>query len=104
VMLDSKLHIRRFNPAAQRKLNLIGADLGRSIADVNTKLPLQNLEELVQEVMDTLEVKELELQHRDGRMQSLRIRPYVRADKKIDGAVLTLIDLEEFLKAKKRSG
>ena len=51
-----------------------------------------------------MEVKELEVRHRDGRMQSLRIRPYVTPDKKIDGAVLTLIDLEEFTTKRKRSG
>src|SRR5262249_7075329 len=31
VMLDSALHIHRFNPGAQRALNLIPADVGRSI-------------------------------------------------------------------------
>jgi two-component system CheB/CheR fusion protein len=59
---------------------------------------------MIQKVIDTLDVREVEIKHRDGRMQSLRIRPYVTSDKKIDGAVLTLIDLEEFLRAKRASG
>ena len=100
LMLDAKLRIRRFNPIAQRKLNLVAADIGRPIGDINTKLALDGLEEMIQEVLDTLEVKEVEVRHRDGRLQSLRIRPYLTTDKRIDGAVLALIDLEEFRKGK----
>jgi two-component system CheB/CheR fusion protein len=36
VMLDNNLHIRRFNPAAERVFNLIATDVGRSITDINT--------------------------------------------------------------------
>src|SRR2546423_14937407 len=104
VMLDSRLRIRRFNMSAERKMNLVAADVGRPIGDINTKLPVENLEQMIQTVMDTLDVREVEIKHRDGRMQSLRIRPYVTSDKKIDGAVLTLIDLEEFLGVKRASG
>jgi two-component system CheB/CheR fusion protein len=100
LMLDAKLCIRRFNPIAQRKLNLVAADIGRPVGDINTKLALDGLEEMIQEVIDTLEVKEVEVRHRDGRMQSLRIRPYLTTDRRIDGAVLALIDLEEFRKGK----
>ena len=96
LMLDGALRIRRFNPGAGRSLNLVSSDLGRPIADINTKLPLENLDQLVRSVIDTLAVRELEVRDRNGHMQSLRIRPYRTADNKIDGAVLVLIDLDEF--------
>ena len=97
LMLDGKLRVRRFNPIAQRKLNLAAGDIGRPISDINTKLHVDNLEAIVYEVLDTLKVREIEVKDPNGRSQSLRIRPYRTTDNKIDGAVLVLLDLEEFV-------
>ena len=60
------------------------------------KIGSDNLDEVVNQVIDNLEVRELEVHDRAGRAHSLRIRPYKTTDNKIDGAVLVLIDLEEF--------
>ena len=95
-MLDSKLRIRRFNPGAQRSWNLISTDVGRSLNEIKTSLRLDNLDEVVNQVIDNLEVRELEVHDRAGHSHSLRIRPYKTTDNKIDGAVLVLVDLEEF--------
>ncbi len=51
-------------------------------------------------VIDTLEVRELEVHDRNGRNYLLRIRPYKTADNKIDGAVLVLIDIDQLKKKK----
>ncbi|MBV9493985.1 MAG: PAS domain-containing protein, partial [Acidobacteria bacterium] len=94
VMLDSALRIRRFNPGAQRTLNLIPSDVGRSINDLKLTLQVDNLEEMIVGVIDHLHVREMEVQDRSGRWYSLRIRPYKTMENKIEGAVLVLIDLE----------
>ena len=96
VMLDSNLRIRRFNPGAQRSWSLVSSDLGRSINEIKTSLRLDNLGDVVADVINNLEVRELEVHDRAGRAHSLRIRPYKTVDNKIDGAVLILVDLEEF--------
>jgi two-component system CheB/CheR fusion protein len=98
VMLDSGLRIRRFNPGAQRTLNLILSDTGRSIRDLKLTLELDDLDEMIAGVIDTLEVRELEVRDRKGRNYLLRIRPYKTADNKIDGAVLVLIDIDQLKK------
>jgi two-component system CheB/CheR fusion protein len=100
VMLDSTLHIRRFNPGAQRTLNLIPSDAGRSIRDLKLTLDLDDLDEMIAGVIDTLEVRELEVRDRNRRNYLLRIRPYKTADNKIDGAVLVLIDIDQLKKKK----
>jgi len=100
VMLDSGLRIRRFNPGAQRTLNLIPSDSGRSIRDLKLTLDLDDLDEMITAVIDTLEVRELEVRDRGGRNYLLRIRPYKTADNKIDGAVLVLIDIDQLKKKK----
>jgi two-component system CheB/CheR fusion protein len=96
VMLDRSLRLRRFNPVAERTLNFIPTDIGRPISDLKPPLQMENLDELIGEVVQTLEVRELEVRDRSGRLHSLRIRPYRTIDDKIDGAVLVLLDLEEF--------
>jgi two-component system CheB/CheR fusion protein len=98
VMLDGHLRIRRFNPSAQRTFNLITADIGRAIGDLKMTLLLDDLDQMILQVIDTLEVRQLEVRDRAGRTFSLRIRPYKTTDNTIDGAVLVLVDLDEVMK------
>jgi two-component system, chemotaxis family, CheB/CheR fusion protein len=93
VMLSNDLAIRRFTPLAQKIFNLIPGDVGRRISDINPNITLPNLKSLVTEVIDTLNVKEIEVQDREGHWYSLRIRPYRTAENKIEGAVIVLVDI-----------
>jgi len=98
-MLDSGLHIRRFNPGAQRVLNLIGSDTGRSIRDLKLTLDVDDLDQMIGVVIDTLEMREMHVRDRNGHNYMLRIRPYKTSNNKIDGAVLVLIDIDQLKKA-----
>ena len=98
VMLDSALRIRRFNTSAQKTLNLIPSDAGRSIRDLSLTLEVRDLDAMIADVIDTLEVRELRVQDRDGHAYLLRIRPYKTSDNKIDGAVLVMIDIDQLRK------
>jgi two-component system CheB/CheR fusion protein len=94
LMLSNDLCIRRYTPRAVKVLNLIAADIGRPISDFKIKLNLPNLQDLITEVIETLSVKELDVQDLDGRWYSLRIRPYKTADNRINGVVITLQDID----------
>jgi two-component system CheB/CheR fusion protein len=98
-MLGPDLSIRRFNPAAQEMLNLIPADLGRPIGDIRLKVQVPDLESVSKEVLNTLNIQELEVQDREGRWYSLRLRPYRTSDNKIDGVVLVLVDIDALKKS-----
>src|SRR5262249_6579627 len=74
-------------------LNLIPGDVGRPLGQINTNLVVANLELLARETIDTFMPKEFEVQDQSGKWYSLRIRPYRNVDNRIDGAVLTLIDI-----------
>jgi two-component system CheB/CheR fusion protein len=101
VMLDSGLRIRRFNPGAQKSLNLVTGDIGRPITDLRSTLLADDLEEQIRIVLDDLTVRETGVQDRSGKWFSMRIRPYKTVDNKIDGAVLVFIDLDQLAKAGK---
>jgi two-component system CheB/CheR fusion protein len=95
VIVDEKLRIRRFNAGAQRTLNLIANDVGRTLHDVKLTLQVENLDQLITEVIEHLGVREMAVRDRGGRSYSLRIRPYKTVDNRIEGAVLLLIDLAD---------
>lgn len=94
LMLDSALRIRRFNGGAQRVFSLIAGDVGRPIHDLKAALLIDDLEEMIVSVIEELDVKEREVQDRNGRAYMLRIRPYKTMENQIDGAVLVLIDVD----------
>ncbi|MEH2029658.1 MAG: chemotaxis protein CheB [Nostoc sp.] len=94
LILTSDLRVRRFTPMAQRLFNLIPADAGRSLSDIRSNLDVPELETLILEVLDTLSIKELEVQTLGGHWYNLRIRPYRTTENKIDGVVLVLIDID----------
>ena len=93
LIVGDDMRIRRFTPMAERVLNLIPGDVGRPVGQINTNLVSENLELLTRETIDTMMPQEREVQDRHGRWYSLRVRPYKNVDNRIDGAVLTLLDI-----------
>ena len=94
IMLGNNSHIRNFNPAAEKIFNLIASDVGRPITDINTKFNNYDLEQAILEVIDTLISKEEEVQDRFGHWYSVQIRPYRTLENKIDGVVITYLDID----------
>ncbi len=93
IFLDSRLRIRRFNPAATRISNLIEGDIGRPIGHIVSNLRYEHLVPAAQAVLDNLALQEAEVQSRDGRWYFMRIRPYRTADNVIAGVMLTFNDI-----------
>ncbi len=94
VLLGRDLRIRRFSAQAEKQFNLLDADRGRPIGNVRHRLQVTDLEALITAVIDTVRAEEREVQDQDGRWFSLRIRPYVTLDNKVEGAVLVLVDID----------
>jgi len=101
LMLDRQLRIRRFTPAAEKLLNLIPTDVGRSIGDLKLNLDCPDLERMIAEVIDTVSVREVETRDGAGRYHSLRVRPYKTLENKIDGAVVALVDIDALKKTER---
>ncbi len=94
IMLERTLRIRRYTPMAEKAFNLIPADLGRPIGDLNLRMEIPNLQEVLTEVIDSIGEKELEVRDQAGKWFLLRIRPYKTSENKLDGAVLIFIDID----------
>jgi two-component system CheB/CheR fusion protein len=97
VMVGRDLRVRRITPQAEKLFNLIPSDIGRPIGDFRTNLELGDLPALIAGVIDSLTPYEGALQDNAKRWYSLRIRPYVTVDNKIDGASIVLVDIDAVL-------
>src|SRR3989441_1309709 len=94
IMVALDLRVRRLTPVTERVLNVAPGDVGRPIGDLRLSVEVPGLEALLREVIETLTVQEREMRGRDGRWYSVRVRPYRTADNKIDGAVISFVDID----------
>ncbi len=104
VFLDTQFRIRRFTPAVRDLLDLILADVGRPLSDLNRKFEDPDLTADARTVLDNLVPIEREILSASNRWYVRRILPYRTSDNRIDGVVLTFVDITErraALKARK---
>lgn len=95
IFVDRGLRVKLFTPRIRDIFNLIPADVGRPLLDINSKLTIDNLAADVETVLDRLQTIEREVQTRDGHWHLMRLLPYRTADDRIDGVVLTFVDVTE---------
>jgi two-component system, chemotaxis family, CheB/CheR fusion protein len=101
IFLDTSLNIKRFTPAATDIFNLIQTDLDRPISDITSKIRYKQLKEDSQEVLDTLMVKEAEVQDKNNNWFAIRISPYRTIENIIDGVVITFVNITKIKRAEK---
>lgn len=94
LILSNDLRIRRFNSVAEKVFNLISTDVGRPISNINPNMDVPDLEQASLQVIDTLNSTEQEVQDRWGHWYSMQIRPYRTTDNKIDGVIITFVDID----------
>src|SRR6185437_2339584 len=87
--------IRRFSPQSEKQFHLLATDIGRPIGGLRHNLDLIDLEDLAKNVISNIRESEQEVRDKDGRWYSLRLRPYLALDNKVDGAMLVLVDIDE---------
>ncbi len=94
IMLGIDRCIRRFAPMTQKALNLIPGDIGRPIHDLKLNIDLPELDQWITDVIDNMRTLEREVQNREGRWYFLRMRPYKTAENKIDGVLMSFVDID----------
>ena len=99
VMLDRRLRIRRFTPAADKLLKVVSSDVGRAFADIRSNIEMpgaepHTIEQAIAKVLDSLQPWTGEVKDLEGHWNELSIQPYRTQDNKIDGVVLGLQDID----------
>ncbi|HEY8908787.1 MAG TPA: PAS domain-containing protein [Desulfosporosinus sp.] len=96
ILVDHQLRILCFTPAVTHIINLILSDVGRPLAHIGSNLLGYNrLVEDTREVLDTLMLKELDVQTTKGRWYTIYITHYCTHDTLTEGAVITFVDMTE---------
>ncbi|MBA3543207.1 MAG: PAS domain S-box protein [Chthoniobacterales bacterium] len=95
VFLDRELRIKRYTPRVQELFNMIPTDLGRPISDITSKLNYPELVEDAERVLSDLTKVEREVKKRDNGWFLARLSPYRALDHKINGVVISFIDITE---------
>ena len=93
LFLDTNLHIKRFTPRVAELFNVASSDEGRSITDFTHRLKFDRLAQESARVLAELGSFEQEVESENGRWYLLRIRPYRTVHDKIDGVVVTFVDV-----------
>lgn len=95
VIIDNKLIIRKFSPVVTRQINLIASDIGRSIVDISTNMKTLDFINEIKSVIRSETPLEKEVPMDEGKVYLMRIVPYLRQNKKIDGVVVNFVDITE---------
>jgi two-component system CheB/CheR fusion protein len=94
VIVGMDLRIRRFTGAAEKLLNLIPADIGRSIGFIDSFLGVGPIEPKVSQGIASLSATEEEVLATNHRWYLLKINAYRTLDHTIRGALVTLVDID----------
>jgi two-component system CheB/CheR fusion protein len=95
LFLDKDLNIRRFTAQLTKLFKMRQTDLGRPFTDMVTELVYPQMTHDAREVLRTLVFKEIAVPTSDEKWYMVRIMPYRTFDDRIDGLVITFIDITE---------
>ncbi|MCK9392894.1 MAG: PAS domain-containing protein [Syntrophales bacterium] len=93
LFLDGNLNVRRFTGQMTKIIKLIPGDVGRPVTDITSELDYPDLAEDAREVMRALNYREKLAAGSAGRWFLVRIMPYRTSENRIDGVVITFIDV-----------
>jgi len=93
LFLDKELNIRRFTKQATKIFKLIKSDIGRPFTDQVSDLIYPEMADDAMDVLRSLVFIEKQIPGKDGQWFSIRIMPYRTFDDRIDGLVITFINI-----------
>jgi two-component system CheB/CheR fusion protein len=99
LFLDKELNIRRYTNQATKIFKLIKSDIGRPFTDQVSDLIYPELADDASEVLRTLVFIQKQIPTRDGRWFFIRIMPYRTLDDRIEGLVITFINISDLKRA-----
>lgn len=93
LFLDRELRITRFTPRASVLFNVLPSDRGRPLAHLTNRLGYAELLEDAGQVLQSLIPIEREVQDESGQWYLTRLLPYRSVDDRIEGVVITFVDI-----------
>ena len=101
LFLDRQLRILRFTPRVGELFNIRMADRGRALSDYTHRLGYDELLADAQRVLKNLIPIEREVQDEEQRWYLTRVLPYRSTDDRIEGVVITFVDITQRMEVEK---
>jgi two-component system, chemotaxis family, CheB/CheR fusion protein len=102
IFLDSSLQIRKYTPQATALVNLIETDIGRPISHISNNIAYEDLIKDIHYVLKTSNRLVKNIQITNNTWYQMKVMPYLRETKYIDGLVLTFVDITTMKQAEKQ--
>ncbi len=102
LFIDLNLNIRKFSPSITKIFNLKETDIGRNISNFSSSFDEKTSNSIINDVKNSIENLRFfvrEILDKDGRCYLVRINPFITLDKKIEGSVITFVDISNLKKA-----
>ena len=99
LFLDRDLRLKRFTPRAAELFHVIPSDVGRPVGHLAHGARDADFEAVAREVQGTLVPVTRTVHAKGGRAHLLRAVPYRTADDRIDGVVLSFVDVTDLEEA-----
>ena len=98
LFLDTELRIKMFTPPITDIFNVTQLDVGRTLSDFTHRLDHPPLAEEARQVLRTLVPVEHEVRSVSGSSYVMRMRPYRTVENRIEGVVVTFVDISARLR------
>jgi two-component system CheB/CheR fusion protein len=95
IFLDNDLNIRIFTKEATSIIKMRKSDVGRPISDIVSNLKYDKLMDDIQQVIERVTYKEIEMETERGSWLMTRIMPYKTSKNVIDGVIITFTDISQ---------
>jgi len=95
LFLDAEMRIKMFTSPVAELFNITRHDIGRAISDFTHQLNYDNIQEDTSKVLKDLIPIEREVGSRRSQRYAMRLRPYRTVEDRIDGTVVTFVDISE---------
>ncbi len=102
LFLDRHLRILRFTPRLGELFNVRVVDRGRPLSDITHRLGYDELISDAQKVLDKLVPVEREVKDEENHWYLTRVLPYRSGEDKIEGVVITFVDITERKQAEEK--
>lgn len=102
LFLDPEMRIKLYTPTIARIFNIADSDIGRAITDFTHSLNYDALTFDASLVRRNLVPVEKEITTQDDRRLFMRMRPYRTIDDRIDGIVVTFVDITSHYSTERR--
>ncbi|MFN0048661.1 MAG: ATP-binding protein, partial [Cytophagales bacterium] len=99
LFVNNDLILMKFSPGTVKQINLLPTDIGRPSSNISTNIKFETIENDIKKVIAEGLVQTKEIETNNGKFYQVMTMPYLSAENKINGAMLTFNDVTELKKA-----